>query len=141
MLETVSETYGITTSGAVLADTSGLSDGTRLPMQLVAETLLAGANGRHPALQSALSGLPIAGLSGTLVDRFGAASATPGRGVVRAKTGSLPQVTSLAGTLSTQDGQLLVFALTSNDIGGGGAGVEARAVIDSMLADLATCGC
>ncbi|MGB5952528.1 MAG: D-alanyl-D-alanine carboxypeptidase [Ornithinimicrobium sp.] len=141
VLSTVTETYGISTDGAVLADTSGLSDGTQVPMSLIAETLMVGANGRHPALQSALAGLPIAGLSGTLTDRFAGEAAISARGVVRAKTGSLPQVASLAGTLSTEDGQMLVFAVSTNDVGGGAEGVEARAAIDRMIADLAACGC
>ncbi|MGB3187527.1 MAG: D-alanyl-D-alanine carboxypeptidase [Ornithinimicrobium sp.] len=141
VLTTLSDNYGIDTSTAKLADTSGLSDGTQVPMQMISQTLVAGASGRYPALQSTLSGLPIAGLTGTLTDRFAADSATQGRGVVRAKTGSLPQVTSLAGTLSTKDGRMLVFALTSNDVDGGAASIEAVAVIDDLVADLAACGC
>ncbi len=141
VLATLRDSYGIDTSSARLADTSGLSDGTQVPMQMISQTLVAGTSGRHPALQSTLSGLPIAGLTGTLTDRFAAASATQGRGVVRAKTGSLPQVTSLAGTLSTKDGRMLVFALSSNDVDSGAAGSEATVVIDDLVADLAACGC
>ncbi|MGB7449680.1 MAG: D-alanyl-D-alanine carboxypeptidase/D-alanyl-D-alanine-endopeptidase [Ornithinimicrobium sp.] len=141
VLDTVNQTYDIDTSGATLADTSGLSDGTRLPMRLVADVLVAGASGRHPGLQSVLTGLPIAGYSGTLVDRFGADAAQRARGVVRAKTGSLPQVTSLAGTFTTRDGRLLVFALTAGDIGSGPAELEARAAIDALVSRLVSCGC
>jgi D-alanyl-D-alanine carboxypeptidase/D-alanyl-D-alanine-endopeptidase (penicillin-binding protein 4) len=141
VLDTVAATYDIATTGATLADTSGLSDGTRLPMRLVADVLVAGASGRHPGLQSVLTGLPIAGYSGTLADRFTSEQVQRARGVVRAKTGSLPQVSSLAGTLVTRDGRLLVFALTANDIGSGSDEVEARAAIDSLVSRLVACGC
>ncbi|CAN5389292.1 D-alanyl-D-alanine carboxypeptidase/D-alanyl-D-alanine-endopeptidase [soil metagenome] len=141
VLRTLSSSYDIDTSQAELVDTSGLSDGTKVSMEMIAQTLVAGTSGRYPALQSVLTGLPIAGLSGTLTDRFGADSQAAGRGVVRAKTGSLPQVTSLAGTVNTRDGRLLVFAMTSNDVDGGPAGIETRAAIDDMVASLAACGC
>ncbi|MGB3594368.1 MAG: D-alanyl-D-alanine carboxypeptidase, partial [Ornithinimicrobium sp.] len=141
VLATLDDFYAVDTDGAVLADTSGLSDGTRVPMRLVADVLVSGASGRYPALQSVLTGLPIAGYSGTLADRFGQDVASEGRGVVRAKTGSLPSVTSLAGTVTTADGRLLVFALSVNDVGSGGAEVEARAVIDELVSHLAGCGC
>ncbi len=141
VLSALSDYYELDTDGAVLADTSGLSAGTMLPMRLVADVVVNGASGRYPSLQSVLTGLPIAAYSGTLADRFVQDSAAPGRGVVRAKTGSLPSVTSLAGTITTLDGRLLVFALSLNDVGSGGAAVEARAVVDALVAQFAGCGC
>ena len=39
---------------------------------------------------AALTGLPVAGISGTLIDRYDVAE--PGRGTVRAKTGTLSKV-------------------------------------------------
>ena len=49
-----------------------------------------------------------------LVDRF---LEGPARGLVRAKTGSLPGVTSLAGTLLTTQGRLLAFAVIAEATG------------------------
>jgi len=141
VLDTVKQSYDIDTTGATLADTSGLSDGTLLPMRMVSDVLVAGAGGRHPGLQSVLTGLPIAGYSGTLADRFSGQNAQQGRGLVRAKTGSLPQVTSLAGTLTTDDGRVLTFALSATDIGSGTAEVGARATVDALVARIAACGC
>jgi len=141
VVDTMRDYYNLDIDGATLADTSGLSDGTRLPMRLVADVLAAGASGAYPSLQSVLNGLPIAGYNGTMRDRFLVDSARPGLGVVRAKTGSLPSVTSLAGTVTTRDGRLLVFALTTNDVEGGPGPVEARAAIDILVAALADCGC
>lgn len=141
VLATMSDYYHLDVDGADLADTSGLSDGTMLPMRLVADVLAAGASGAYPSLQSVLDGLPIAGYNGTMRDRFRAEVADSGLGVVRAKTGSLPSVTSLAGTLTTRDGRLLVFALTTNDVQDGPGPIAARAAIDELISTLADCGC
>lgn len=141
VLERLRQDYGIDTSGSRLADTSGLSDGTAVPVRVVADTLVAGARGEHPEFQSVLGGLPVAGYTGTLHDRFFQDRATSGVGVVRAKTGSLPGVTALAGTVVTKDDRLLVFAVTANGLGRGGAELEARADLEALVADLASCGC
>lgn len=141
VLDRLEAAYGLDVAGTRLADTSGLSDGTQVPMRLVADVVVAGADGSHPGLQEVFTGLPIAGYTGTLFDRFLLDDAQAGVGVVRAKTGSLPGTSALAGTVVTADGRLLAFALTATDVGSDGAALEARAVIDAMVADLASCGC
>ncbi|UJH70494.1 D-alanyl-D-alanine carboxypeptidase/D-alanyl-D-alanine-endopeptidase [Ornithinimicrobium sp. INDO-MA30-4] len=137
----IKDVYGVDTTGVQLSDTSGLSDGTTIPVRVLGDLLVHGASGQHPAFQDALDELPIAGLNGTLFDRFLTDAATEGKGVIRAKTGSLPEVTALAGYIVTDDGRLLAFALTDNDVGIGGDFLNARAQIDSILADVADCGC
>ncbi|MBW8172113.1 D-alanyl-D-alanine carboxypeptidase [Ornithinimicrobium sp. Arc0846-15] len=137
----IKDVYGVDTTGVQLSDTSGLSDGTTIPVRVLGDLLVEGANGEHPAFQDALDELPIAGLNGTLFDRFLTDAATEGKGVIRAKTGSLPEMTALAGYIVTDDGRLLAFALTDNDVGLGGDFLNARAQIDSILADVADCGC
>ena len=141
--ETLVSTYGVDLTGVELADTSGLSDGTRLPARVVADLLVMGADGSHPDLQEVLAagGLPIAGYTGTLATRFHLPVHGPAIGTARAKTGSLPGVTSLAGTVVTADGRLLVYALGADRIGRDGAVLEARSVLDEMVAELARCGC
>lgn len=133
--------YGIDVTGVELADTSGLSDGTTIPVRVVADVLVAGSNGEHPGLQASLGQLPIAGYTGTLWNRFHLPVHEPAVGIARAKTGSLPGVTSLAGVVVTVDGRLLVFAVVADDIGPDGAVLEARSVVDEMVAELAGCGC
>jgi len=81
--------------------------------------------------------LPISGWQGTLTDRFGGG---PARGLVRAKTGSLTGVTSLAGTVQTSDGRVLVFAVLA-DVTPSGGQVGPRAAIDDFIQVLAGCGC
>ncbi|MGD8200350.1 D-alanyl-D-alanine carboxypeptidase/D-alanyl-D-alanine-endopeptidase [Ornithinimicrobium sp. W1679] len=141
--ETLTRTYGVDLTGVEVADTSGLSDGTILPVRVVADLLVAGADGSHPDLQAVLAagGLPIAGYTGTLATRFHLPVHGPAIGTARAKTGSLPGVTSLAGTVVTADGRLLVYALGADRIGEDGAVLEARSVLDEIVAELARCGC
>ncbi len=141
--ETVETDYGIDMTGLRLADASGLSGGTLLTVDVVAEVLVDAADGSHPALQSVLAagGLPIAGYTGTLHDRFHLPVHAAAVGNARAKTGSLPHVTSLAGTVVTADGRLLVYAMTADDIGEDGAVLEARSSLDEVVAQLARCGC
>ncbi|RIK16576.1 MAG: peptidase S13 [Acidobacteria bacterium] len=143
IVDTVEQDYGIDMTGLTLADASGLSGGTRLTVDVVAEVLVDGADGSHPALQSVLAagGLPIAGYTGTLHDRFHLPVHAAAVGNARAKTGSLPHVTSLAGTVVTADGRLLVYAMTADDIGEDGAVLEARSSLDEVVAQLARCGC
>ncbi len=140
---TIAEDYGIDLAGLQIADASGLSGGTRLTVDVVADLLVAGADGSHPELQSVLAagGLPIAGYTGTLSGRFHLPVHAAAVGNARAKTGSLPNVTSLAGTVVTADGRLLVYALTADDIGEDGAVLEARSSLDEIVAQLARCGC
>lgn len=133
--------YGVDTSGVTISDVSGLSDGSRIPVQVLGELLVIGADGSHPEFAEVLGELPIAGYTGTLWDRFHLDVQDPAVGVARAKTGSLPGVSSLAGLVVTRDSRLLAYAVIADDIGRDGAGLEARSVIDTVIAELAACGC
>ncbi len=83
----------------------------------------------------ALPGLPVAGLSGSLSNRFGQPSARDGAGLVRAKTGTLNVVTALSGYVVNADGRLLVFSILGNGLKDGAA--AARPVVDAAAAVLA----
>lgn len=130
-------TLGIDTTGAHLSDCSGLGTGSAIPPRLLVAVLSAVQDGHHPALRDIAVGLPIAGLTGTLADRF---TANPASGDVRAKTGSLPDVTSLAGTLTTADGRQLVFAVMADATGAIGQTAPVAA-IDAFVTGLTGCGC
>ncbi|WP_324278120.1 D-alanyl-D-alanine carboxypeptidase [Blastococcus brunescens] len=82
-----------------------------------------------------MSGLPVAGYDGTLLDR-GDAGAAPG--TVRAKTGTLLGVHALAGTVVTTDGRLLSFAVLAD---GSADELAAESALDDVAAALAGCGC
>jgi D-alanyl-D-alanine carboxypeptidase/D-alanyl-D-alanine-endopeptidase (penicillin-binding protein 4) len=105
--------------GVEFADGSGLSRGNRLT----------------PAL---LTGLPVAGFTGTLRTRY-PADAT-GTGIVRAKTGTLSNVNTLAGTVVDADGRLLAFAFLATETALENTEPAKKALSDATSA-LATCGC
>jgi D-alanyl-D-alanine carboxypeptidase/D-alanyl-D-alanine-endopeptidase (penicillin-binding protein 4) len=134
---------GIDTTGAEMADGSGLSTRNQVPARLLGEILAAAASPPKGPLDTqflrpVITGLPVAGGVGTLDDRYARdGKSAAGRGVVRAKTGSLTGVSSLAGVVTDADGKLLVFALMSN--GAGPATV--RPLHDAMAAALSRCGC
>ncbi|MBO1752990.1 D-alanyl-D-alanine carboxypeptidase/D-alanyl-D-alanine-endopeptidase [Actinotalea sp. BY-33] len=128
---------GLDTDGAALADTSGLADGSLLSPALLVDLVLHAADPQNAALLPAAVDLPVAGWQGTLEDRLGQ---SPARGLVRAKTGSLPGVTSLAGTVVTPSGRSLVFAVIADDTPPGGQ-LGPRRVIDTFVQQLAGCGC
>lgn len=133
--------YGIELDGVTLADTSGLSDGTTIPMRVIADLLVLGAGGEYPDLQDVLGGLPVAGYSGTLRERFHLEIHEEAVGVARAKTGSLPGISALGGYVVSADGELLAFAVVADEVGPDGAVLEARSVLDEMVAIMAGCGC
>ncbi len=129
---------GIDVTGVTLVDASGLSTENAVPARVLADALTRAATGAEPGLAVALRGLPVAGLTGTLGERFRDATSRPGAGWVRAKTGTLQGVNTLAGLVLTADGRLLVFAVMQQ----GEAGtLPARAALDRFAATLASCGC
>ena len=134
---------GFDPSGAVLVDGSGLSTQNRVPARLLGSLLAAvAAPAQGPLdqqfLRPILTGLPVAGGAGTLDDRFArGGDAAAGRGVARAKTGTLTGISSLAGVVTDADGRLLVFAFMSN----GASAPVVRPRQDEMVALLSRCGC
>ena len=129
---------GFTTTGLTLTDGSGLSASDKIPARLLVDVLEAAADGSLPAAGALLSGLPIAGYTGTLTDRGDADPATA-PGAVRAKTGTLSTTSALAGLVVTADGRLLAFALLAD--GTPGDVTAAEAALDAVAAAMASCGC
>ncbi|MFC8509019.1 D-alanyl-D-alanine carboxypeptidase/D-alanyl-D-alanine-endopeptidase [Streptomyces sp. NPDC057411] len=101
---------GLPLAGARFADGSGLDRRDRVSAALLTGILTRAADPARPALRPVLTGLPVGGFSGTLAGRFGSGTTAHGAGLVRAKTGTLTGVNTLAGTVVTADGRLLAFA-------------------------------
>ncbi|MGY6758300.1 D-alanyl-D-alanine carboxypeptidase/D-alanyl-D-alanine-endopeptidase [Klenkia terrae] len=129
---------GFTTAGLTLTDGSGLSGTDQVPARLLVDVLEAAADGSVAGTGALLSGLPIAGYTGTLADRGDADPATA-PGTVRAKTGTLATTSALAGVVVTEDGRLLAFALLAD--GTPGNVVAAEAALDAVASAMAGCGC
>jgi len=136
VLRTV-QTLGVDTAGATLADASGLADGSALPPRMLLGLLELVVDPAHPELREVSNGMPLGGLTGTLADRFRSGAAT---GLVRAKTGSLASVTSLAGSVLDADGRLLLFVLMADQTGAVGQ-YQPRQALDGFVTQLAGCGC
>jgi D-alanyl-D-alanine carboxypeptidase/D-alanyl-D-alanine-endopeptidase (penicillin-binding protein 4) len=104
---------GVPRRGMAMFDGSGLSLRDRVtPRALVSLLRLVAAPGQ-PLLRAMLPGLPVAGLTGTLADRYRTRRTSAAAGVVRAKTGTLTGVSSLAGLVVDRQGRLLAFAFVA----------------------------
>lgn len=119
----------------VIRDASGLSTQNRVPPALLAAVLGEVASGGVPALTPILYDVPIAGLSGTLAERFSDGDASTARGLVRGKTGYLGGSSTLAGTAVLPDGRTVGYSIVVHGFDGSRA-AEARAAADAVAAEL-----
>jgi D-alanyl-D-alanine carboxypeptidase/D-alanyl-D-alanine-endopeptidase (penicillin-binding protein 4) len=131
---------GLDLAGLNVLDGSGLSREDRIAPEFLVKVLSAAAADNHPDLRPALTGLPVAGFTGTLAEdgRYTTPPSLAGAGLVRAKTGSLTGVVTLAGLVRDSSGQLLVFALMADQAPDAAA---ARGAVDRLATTLAGCGC
>ncbi|MFI9254001.1 D-alanyl-D-alanine carboxypeptidase/D-alanyl-D-alanine-endopeptidase [Streptomyces sp. NPDC053069] len=125
---------GLPMSGASFHDGSGLNRDDRLTADLLTALLVTAGDPGRPGLRPVLTGLPVAGFTGTLTHRYTDGAA----GVVRAKTGTLTGVNTLAGTVVDTDGRLLAFAFLAS---GTTDPLEAQSALDRTATALAGCGC
>ena len=130
---------GVDMHGSVLYDGSGLSRENLMSPHLLIDVLRWAASDDEPALRTVVAGLPVAGFTGSLTNRFGH-GAPAGAGRVRAKTGTLTGVTSLAGIAVDLDGGVLVFALLADQVNPLRSGL-AETDLDDAAAALGACHC
>ena len=135
---------GITTQVS-LVDGSGLSPDDKIAPETLVRVLAAAAS--RPELRGAVTGLPVAGFTGTLsaggsvFGEIGGVAGGAARGVVRAKTGNLATVATLAGLVYDKAGTLLFFAIMAPRVPGADQLPRAAGAIDAAAAGLAGCGC
>jgi D-alanyl-D-alanine carboxypeptidase/D-alanyl-D-alanine-endopeptidase (penicillin-binding protein 4) len=134
---------GFDLTGVQLNDGSGLSTMNKIPAKVLSEVLAVAAapDGKDPRtakLRPMLAGLPVAGGSGTLAARYGNPASSAGKGWLRAKTGTLTGVNTLAGLVLDSDGRVLVFALMSSS---GANYLAVQSALDVVAATLRGCGC
>ena len=116
----------------IVADGSGLSRYNYLtPAALVGVLEQVQSNRQSAAVFEAT--LPVAGRDGTLAARM---DGTAAAGNARAKTGTMSNVSALAGFVDTQDGETLVFAILANNYQSGSS--EINRIIDRAVEYLAS---
>lgn len=129
---------GVPVEGLTLVDASGLSRDDRVPVTTTATVLSKVASNANPQIWPVGTGLPVAGFDGTLAERFGTPATDSGKGVVRAKTGTLTGIGALGGWVVDSTGRLLIFDFVADQVAGTD---EARSALDRAAASLAECGC
>ncbi|WP_310529921.1 D-alanyl-D-alanine carboxypeptidase/D-alanyl-D-alanine-endopeptidase, partial [Nocardioides sp.] len=133
------QSLGIETGTDVVFDGSGLSRHNRLSPATMVQVLQVAARADQPGLRPLITGLPVAGFTGSLADRF-ASTDEAALGDVRAKTGTLSGVSSLAGLVTGRDGTQMVFVLAVDKTGTARES-DVEAALDGLAADLAACRC
>jgi serine-type D-Ala-D-Ala carboxypeptidase/endopeptidase (penicillin-binding protein 4) len=133
------EGLGIDVSGAEVYDGSGLSRRNRVAAATVLALLQHAAGPDGEAMRSLVTGLPVAGFTGSLTYRFAEGPAVA-RGLVRAKTGTLTGVHALAGIAIGRDGGTMVFVLAA-DKAKPEDRYDAPEALDRAAAALAACRC
>jgi D-alanyl-D-alanine carboxypeptidase/D-alanyl-D-alanine-endopeptidase (penicillin-binding protein 4) len=131
---------GLDLGDAVIYDGSGLSRDDRLPASDLVQVLQLDASPAHPELRGVISGLPVAGFTGTMAYRLVDDDADDGLGYVRAKTGTLTGVHALAGLVTTRQGNVLVFVAIADRVPYPKT-LEARADLDRIGSALSACEC
>ncbi|MDH2425853.1 D-alanyl-D-alanine carboxypeptidase/D-alanyl-D-alanine-endopeptidase [Sphaerisporangium sp. TRM90804] len=125
-------------AGVSVHDGSGLSTRNRITPAALVRLVALSASPAHPRLRAVISGLPVAGFTGTLGKRYAKDDTRPGAGMVRAKTGTLNGVNTLAGLARTTDGRLVAFAFMADDVADPDG---AEAALDRLAAIVSRCGC
>jgi serine-type D-Ala-D-Ala carboxypeptidase/endopeptidase (penicillin-binding protein 4) len=119
---------GISPSTLVLTDGSGLSRNDMITAEATMQLL--SYMHRHRYAAAFREALPIAGVDGTLRNRF---KGTPAENNLRAKTGTLSSATSLSGYVRDAAGEQLAFSIMVNNYP---EGADVRAICIDPIAVL-----
>lgn len=126
MLDALSA-LGLDRNAIATVDGSGLDRSDRATCGVLAAAVETG--GRGSALDAAM---PVAGVSGTLEDRF---LGNPAQGRLRAKTGSLSGVSALTGFVDAVSGVPITFSFISNATPSDEAGKAFQERLGAVLAN------
>lgn len=124
---------GVKPGSVILKDGAGLAAGCLITPEAAVSLLVFMAHHRHAAAYA--ESLPIAGVDGTLRDRF---KNTPAQGRIWAKTGTKEFTSALSGYAVTKNNEHLVFSVILNNYkeasGNASARVETDAVAQMLVA-------
>ncbi len=127
-MKSVLERKGITTTGLDMRNCSGLTEDSKLTARTLLEVQLRNLAAGSGA--AAAEGMSVMGFVGTAESRLNDADEA---GLIRVKTGSLGDVTSMTGNVSRLNGGALTFAVIVNNPTDFAA---AKAAIDTFVAGL-----
>jgi D-alanyl-D-alanine carboxypeptidase/D-alanyl-D-alanine-endopeptidase (penicillin-binding protein 4) len=128
-------------NGIHLHDGSGLSPLDRIEPSALVRLIELASSARDPALRPVITGFPVAGFAGTLGPGSSFGPFGPvALGTVRAKTGNITGVATMAGIAYAKDGSLLAFAFMGNGISDR-LGLSAESMLSQLATQLAGCGC
>ncbi|MFC7726628.1 D-alanyl-D-alanine carboxypeptidase/D-alanyl-D-alanine-endopeptidase [Nocardioides sp. GCM10028917] len=130
---------GIDVAGAEVYDGSGLSRRNRVSTSLLIDLIQHAAGADGEGMRSLVTGMPVAGFTGSLTYRFAEGPAVA-RGLVRAKTGTLTGVHALAGIAVDREGQPLAFVFGA-DRSPPIERYDSQEALDRAAASLAACRC
>ena len=130
---------GIDVAGAEVYDGSGLSRRNRVSTSLLIDLIQHAAGPDGAGMRSLVTGMPVAGFTGSLTYRFAEGPAVA-RGLVRAKTGTLTGVHALAGIAVDREGQPLAFVFGA-DKSPPIERYDSQEALDRAAASLASCRC
>ncbi len=130
---------GLDVAGDELYDGSGLSRRNRVSTTTMLGLLQHAAGPDGAAMRSLVTGMPVAGFTGSLTYRFAEGPAVA-RGLVRAKTGTLNGVHALAGIAVGRDGAPMAFVFAA-DRSPPEERYDAQDALDRAAAALAACRC
>lgn len=130
---------GIDVAGAEMYDGSGLSRRNRVVTSTLIDLVQHAAGPDGEAMRSLVTGMPVAGFTGSLTYRFADGPAIA-RGLVRAKTGTLTGVHALAGIAVDREGEPLAFVFGA-DRSPPEERYDAQEALDRAAASLAACRC
>lgn len=103
----------IDNNGIVVVDGSGLSHKNRLTPRIIAEMLRKIYNELPSTIKNAfINSLPISGIDGTLKNRMKGMA----EGRIKAKTGTLHDVSALSGYIEIPNSETLIFSFIANNI-------------------------
>ena len=125
------QSWGIANDAIQIVDGSGLSRRDVIAPEALVAILrrFHDASARTPWMQA----LAVGGREGTLESRM---KGTPAEGNAMAKSGAMSNIRTLAGYVTSAEGEPLVFAIMANNFEGSAANVVAT--IDKVVARLAT---
>ncbi|QNO37101.1 D-alanyl-D-alanine carboxypeptidase [Protaetiibacter sp. SSC-01] len=128
--------WEIPSDGVTIRDGSGVSAGDAVPPQVMT-ALMRKVLGGEGGLDVVRGVLPVAGKSGTLVDRF-TGDNTEGRDNVTGAAGSLSGASTLSGWFTAADGAQYAFSFTA--VAEGLKASDARAALDTLTIAALRCG-